>query len=74
MTDTETGNVSLVTKILLSMMSKFMSADACWWFENENGWWETGCSNLFQFVSGTPSENHFGYCPYCGKKITEDRS
>jgi hypothetical protein len=48
-----------------------MSADACWWFENENGWWETGCSNLFQFVSGTPSENHFDYCPYCGKKITE---
>jgi hypothetical protein len=51
-----------------------MSADACWWFENENGCWETGCSNLFQFVSGTPSENYFSYCPYCGKKITESGS
>lgn len=37
--------------------------------QNDDGWWNTECNNLFIFNSGTPEENEFTYCPYCGKRI-----
>lgn len=29
--------------------------------------WETACGNTFIFERGTPSENGFNFCPYCGR-------
>jgi len=34
-------------------------------------YWETGCENLFQFLNGGPTQNHFEFCPFCGKPIEE---
>jgi hypothetical protein len=36
-----------------------------------NDYWETACGEAFEFTEGTPIENDFNYCPYCGKPLTE---
>lgn len=46
----------------------------CVWTEEESGeYWEAGCDKdgmkLFCFTEGGPEENHFQYCPYCGKPL-----
>lgn len=28
--------------------------------------WATECQNRFVFITGTPTDNDFNYCPYCG--------
>ena len=43
----------------------------CTWTENEDGVYETNCGNLFMFNDGTPSENGFEFCPYCGRELRE---
>ncbi len=47
----------------------------CVWTQNEDGWgnafWETSCDNGFEFNDGTPSENSFCFCPYCGLELVE---
>ena len=50
--------------------------DSCDWRKDgfhmsEHDYWETGCNNMFQFNNGGPKENHFKFCPYCGKLIEE---
>jgi len=43
----------------------------CTWTQNEDGVYETNCGNLFAFNDGTPSENGFEFCPYCGRELRE---
>ena len=31
---------------------------------------ETGCGGSFHFSDGTPTENKFLFCPFCGGKIS----
>ena len=58
--------------------------DMCKWSENGfhlevHDYYEaalritTDCDNTFQFNNAGPEENHFKFCPYCGKpiKVTE---
>lgn len=35
--------------------------------------WETSCDEAFQFLAGSPQENRFFYCPYCGAEIKEKK-
>ncbi len=44
---------------------------ACTWTPDDDGNYATGCDNLFVIIDGTPSENQMAFCPYCGKRITE---
>ncbi len=43
----------------------------CNWQEEETldyTFWETDCKQAFWFTEGgTPADNDFAYCPYCGK-------
>ena len=48
-----------------------MPKDKCYWTEDSDGNWETDCGNMFTLDSGTPEENDFQYCPFCGKEIYE---
>lgn len=41
----------------------------CRWTERENGPWETGCGEAFEFLDGGPAENDQRYCGYCGGKL-----
>ena len=46
-----------------------MSDKRCIWeYEDTHGYYDTGCSNAFQFVYDE-KEKAFKYCPYCGKEI-----
>jgi len=48
--------------------------DVCIWEEDEGGNWWTSCGRAFIFISGgSPAEDRFAYCPYCGQPL-EDRS
>lgn len=47
--------------------------DLCGWSCSSIGeeGWETSCGNMFIIEAGTPKDNDFIYCPYCGRKIHE---
>lgn len=47
--------------------------DTCTWQEDEDGLWWTDCKNIHELFDGTPTENHYEFCPYCGKRIEEVR-
>jgi hypothetical protein len=47
--------------------------DICVWkFIENDGYWETDCKHTFWLDTGTPFENKFEFCPYCGKELVED--
>ena len=37
----------------------------------KNGTWWTSCGQGFQFTNDGPTENGFGFCPYCGGQLEE---
>ncbi len=37
--------------------------------DSESNLYVTGCENLQLIFYGTPEENGYKYCPYCGRKI-----
>ncbi|MFA6242681.1 MAG: hypothetical protein WC655_17210 [Candidatus Hydrogenedentales bacterium] len=43
----------------------------CFWTraDDDTDMWETRCKQAFQFNDGTPKQNGFKFCPYCGRKI-----
>ena len=46
----------------------------CVWQEDEDyawAFWQTDCDHSFQFTEGgTPADNEFAFCPYCGKILS----
>lgn len=47
------------------------SDDVCEWrlCDEETNVYDTSCRNPHILIEGTPKENNYEYCPYCGKKI-----
>ena len=50
----------------------------CTWTQNDNEddsyWAAACCDHLFVFNDGTPSENGFAFCPYCGRELSENEN
>lgn len=48
-------------------------SECLWRLEDEErNAWQAGCNErIFIFESGTPTENHFARCPYCGGPLRE---
>ena len=48
-----------------------VSDDACEWrlCDEEANVYDTSCRNPHILIEGTPQENNYEFCPYCGKKI-----
>ena len=48
-----------------------VSDDACEWrlCDEEANVYDTSCRNPHILIEGTPKENNYKFCPYCGKKI-----
>ena len=42
-----------------------------WKLEEEGNLYVTECENRHIVFDGTPEENGYRYCPYCGRKIKE---
>jgi hypothetical protein len=47
-----------------------MEKPACTWEEDIDNNWSTGCDHVFGFVDGSPEDNEFKFCPYCGGELT----
>lgn len=43
----------------------------CTWTEDDDGYYETSCGEMHVFITGTPSENHYKFCPYCGLELRD---
>lgn len=46
----------------------------CTWEEDADGIWYSQCGTGYMFETGTPKENRFKYCPYCGKLLVQVRN
>ena len=46
-----------------------MTVTECDWTENADGMLETTCGNAFQCEAGTPPDNGFKFCVYCGGRL-----
>lgn len=47
-----------------------MANDYCdWKLDDHTGSYDTECKNKFEFIDGTPQDNKFTFCPYCGLRI-----
>lgn len=48
-----------------------VSDDVCEWrlCDEEANVYDTSCRNPHILIEGTPKENNYEHCPYCGKKI-----
>jgi len=52
---------------------KMNSLKCIWSQEDENSdIWSTSCGENFILNEGTPEENKFKFCNYCGKEIEQD--
>lgn len=45
----------------------------CQWVQDDldEGAWKTECGNYHLFTVGTPQDNDYKFCPYCGKELCE---
>jgi hypothetical protein len=47
-------------------------AMTCTWTEDaDTGAYDTGCSNKHIFIDGTPAQNGYRFCPYCGGALAD---
>ena len=46
-------------------------SECCEWrlCDEEENVYDTSCRNPHILIEGTPKENNYEYCPYCGKRI-----
>jgi len=50
---------------------RWLKMDTCTWSEDADSVWTSDCGQDFELVWGTPTENEFTYCCFCGKKLVE---
>lgn len=43
----------------------------CRWTVDQDGSWDTGCGEKFQFTEGGPFDHGLEYCGYCGQTLQE---
>jgi hypothetical protein len=48
-----------------------MTESICTWSEDDDGNWNTSCSQEFILIEGTPSQNDMRFCCYCGCHLVE---
>lgn len=56
-----------------SAKPKLRRSSLCVWAEDEDGNWWTSCGEGFVTSDGTPEENGFNFCCYCGFVLVQKR-
>jgi hypothetical protein len=48
-----------------------VNKETCLWYEDgdDSQVWATECKKYFHLDEGTPEENEFKFCPFCGNEI-----
>ena len=55
-------------------MADTKQRDGCEWVYDEyHDMWDTQCDNGHCFIEGTPKDNFYEYCPYCGKVLIQSK-
>ena len=67
----ELGQLIAYDKAIEIVKQGGISDDVCEWrlCDGEANVYDTSCGNPHILIEGTPKENNYEYCPYCGKKI-----
>jgi len=60
----------LIDVPITTTASPIKNKGQCRWVLDED-YWETSCGEAFCLNEGTPSDNDFEFCPYCGKSLVE---
>ena len=70
-TDTLPVNYVRLNEAIEIVKQGSASDDACEWrlCDEEANVYDTSCRNPHILIEGTPQENNYEFCPYCGKKI-----
>lgn len=59
-----------VMKYIENLHTEEYNKDCCEWKQyDENDIYYTGCEQIHMFIDGSPTDNKYEFCPYCGKKI-----
>ena len=74
--DTEAGIRNMAyhrAKAIVNRIAKEYSSseEFCEWVRDNSEYdvYDTKCEKTHMFIDGSPSENEYEFCPYCGKKI-----
>lgn len=55
---------------IVNQLAEEYNKDCCEWKQyDENDIYYTGCEQIHMFIDGSPTDNKYEFCPYCGKKI-----
>lgn len=66
------GRFEAFGKAIEIVKGKYVTEQSCEWKleDSESNLYVTGCENRQLIFEGTPEENGYKYCTYCGRKIT----
>ena len=69
--ETDISTVIYIDDAIEIVKQGVVSDDVCEWrlCDEEANVYDTSCRNPHILIEGTPKENNYEYCPYCGKKI-----
>ena len=57
---------------LLGVDAAFAEPETCeWTYDEFHDKWDTTCGCAHEFNMGAPGDNHYAFCPFCGKEIVE---
>jgi hypothetical protein len=46
----------------------------CYWKQDDDGIWNTGCGNMYEINNGdSPEENKMKYCAFCGGLLRQSK-
>lgn len=56
---------------IVNQLAEEYNNDVCEWrlCDEEANVYDTTCRNPHILIEGSPTDNNYEYCPYCGKKI-----
>ena len=58
-------------RVVEMVPAEALTAECAWYQDGEEGPWATGCGHYFSIIDGTPTENDFRYCCFCGAALRE---
>lgn len=65
-----TSSVTAVTNIIVTSEEPICT----WTYDDYHCKWDTGCDDAFCFENDGPADNHYRFCPACGRRIVEVRT
>ncbi len=59
------------TRVFCSTCENPPLPPVCRWTQDEDGTWFSSCGDAHVFTNGTPRDNKYAFCPYCGQSLKQ---